>query len=515
MNPNDPEMREKTPPILEAKEIVKTFPGVRALDHINFRVYGGRLNALVGENGAGKSTLMKILAGVFSPDSGEILLHGTPVKFTSPRQARDSGIAIIHQELSLIPYLNVAENIFLGREFRNPLGFIDYRKMYQETTRILNQLDLQIDPRSLVSSLRVGQQQVVEIARALSMNAKILIMDEPTSAISEHEIDVLFEIIQNLKRQGVAIIYITHKLEELFRIGDFVTVMRDGQVVGSGLLSNFSHDEIVRLMVGRDVKDQYQRKASHIEAEMLRVVKLGLKKTDARQGYAIQDISFQVRQGEVLGIFGLMGAGRTELLETLFGCYPKRSEGDVFIQGKKISLQSPGDAIRAGIVLVPEDRKEKGLVLEMAVCPNITLASLEKVQRFGFLQKTAEAQTADTYIQRLRIKVSSAQQKVKNLSGGNQQKVILGKWLATDPKILLLDEPTRGIDINAKREIYRLIDEWTQQGMAVVMASSELPEILGLSDRILVMSEGRKTAEFSRDEATEEVLLKAALPKTA
>lgn len=501
--------------VLEARNITKTFPGVRALDNVNFLIYGGRLNALVGENGAGKSTLMKILAGIYQPDSGDILLDGKPTCFTNPRQAQAQGIAVIHQELSLIPYLSIAENIFLGREFRARTGLINYRRMHRDATVILNKLDFHIAPQSLVSSLSVGQQQIVEIARALSSNAKIIIMDEPTSAISEHEIDVLFGLIENLKRQGVAIVYISHKLEELFRIGDCVTVMRDGQVLGGDRLANLNRDDLVRMMVGRDLKDLYQRNTSVTDIDAMRVEHICLKKSNHHQGYIVKDVSFHVKHGEVLGIFGLMGAGRTQLLETIFGRYAKLAEGEIFLEGKKVNFQSPSDAIKAGIVLAPEDRKEQGLVLMMSVAENISLASLDKVQRFGFLQKMAETKMANTYVDRLKIKMPSISQMVKNLSGGNQQKVILGKWLATKPTVLLLDEPTRGIDINAKRELYRLIDELTQQGLAVVLVSSELPEILGVSDRILVMSEGCKTAEYLRSEATEELILKAALPKSA
>ncbi len=500
--------------ILEAKNIEKSFPGVHALKHVDFCVYRGCLNALVGENGAGKSTLMKVLAGIYQPDSGSIFLDGNPIQFNDSRQARQHGIAVIHQELSLIPYLSIAENIFLGYEFRNRFGLVDYSKMHREASRLLEMLDLHIKPDRLVSSLSVGQQQIVEIARSLSMDANIIIMDEPTSAISEHEIDILFGLIESLKHQGVSFIYISHKLDELFRIGDTITVMRDGEVIGKDSLSNLNHDAVVRMMVGRDLKDLYQREASVTHEEALRVEQICLDNS-RHEGCSVKNVSFHVNRGEVLGIFGLMGAGRTELLEAIFGCHPKRSSGDIFIQHEKLCLQSPKDAIKAGIVLAPEDRKEQGLILGMTVVENTTLANLQKVQRFGFIQTQAEARMADIYIERLKIKTPSGKQKVKNLSGGNQQKVILGKWLATQPLVLLLDEPTRGIDINAKREIYRLIDELTEQGLAVVMVSSELPEILGLSDRILVMSEGQKTAEFSRAEATEEALLNAALPKSA
>ncbi len=500
---------------LETRGIVKTFPGICALDNVDFRVYSGQLNALVGENGAGKSTLMKILAGVYKPDSGQILMDGKPVTLDNPRQAQAQGIAIIHQELNLIPYLSVAENIFLGCEFRNRLGLIDYRRMHRETTRILETLDLAIDPRISVSSLRIGQQQVVEIARALSTDARIIIMDEPTSALSEHETDVLFNLIENLKHQGVAVVYITHKLDELFRIGDRVSVLRDGHLVGEDWLEGLSHDDIVRMMVGRDLRALYQRHCSVTDDEAMRVKGLSLRNVNRRSECLVDGVSFQVRRGEVLGVFGLMGSGRTELLEAIFGRYGKHATGDVFLHGTKASIASPVDAIRAGIGLAPEDRKTEGLVMMMDVAQNISLASLDKVQRMTFLRTAVERRMAQEYVDRLKIKTPSVKQNVETLSGGNQQKVILGKWLATEPTVLLLDEPTRGIDINAKKELYHLIDELTGQGLAIVLVSSELPEILGVCDRIMVMCGGRKTAEFSREQATEEVILKAALPKSA
>ncbi|MHC4143184.1 MAG: sugar ABC transporter ATP-binding protein [Planctomycetota bacterium] len=509
------EDRETPQIVLETRGIVKTFPGVCALDDVDFCVFSGQLNALVGENGAGKSTLMKTLAGVYKPDSGQILIDGKPVTLDNPRQAQAQGIAIIHQELNLIPYLSVAENIFLGSEFCNRLGLIDYQTMHRETAEILDTLDLHIDPRVSVSSLRIGQQQVVEIARALSTDARIIIMDEPTSALSEHETDVLFSLIENLKRQGVAVVYITHKLDELFRIGDRVSVLRDGQLVGKDWLEDLSHDDIVRMMVGRDLRALYQRRCSVTDDEAMRVDSLTLRNVDRPSEYLVDGVSFQVRRGEVLGVFGLMGSGRTELLETIFGRNSEHATGNVFVHGTKALIASPTDAIRAGIGLAPEDRKEQGLVMTMDVAENISLASLDKVQRMTFLRTTVERTMAEKYVDRLKIRTTSVRQNVETLSGGNQQKVILGKWLATEPTVLLLDEPTRGIDINAKRELYHLIDELTGQGLAIVLVSSELPEILGVCDRIMVMCEGRKTAEFSREQATEEAILKAALPKSA
>ena len=500
--------------ILEARGIVKNFPGVRALDGVRLCVKRGQLNAVIGENGAGKSTLMNILAGVYGPDEGQLLLDGQKVAFANTREAHERGIAIIHQELNLIPQLSVAENIFLGREFVERFGLIDYARMNASAAELLQQFQLPIDPKLPVATLRIGQQQIVEIAKALSYEAQVIIMDEPTSAISEHEIDILFSLIDSLKAQGVTIVYITHKLEELFRIGDQITVLRDGKLVGSSPLAELDHDDIVRMMVGRDLKDHYQKSPSALREEALRAEHITLKHPERECDYLVNDVSLSVRQGEVLGIFGLMGAGRTELLETIFGLHPQETPGEILVQGAKVPIQSPRDAIKAGIALAPENRRQEGLVLMMSVEANVSLASLENAERFGLLQKRLERALAGKYIERLKIKTPSLSQIAQNLSGGNQQKIVLAKWLATAPKVLLLDEPTRGIDINAKKEIYRLIDELTQTGLGIVMVSSELPEILAISDRIMVMSEGRKTAEFSRAEANEEKILQAALPRS-
>ncbi len=498
--------------ILEARGIVKSFPGVVAVDDVSLSVYQGEVNALVGENGAGKTTLMNILAGVYSPDAGRILLEGKEVIFSDTRQAQERGIAIIHQELNLIPYLSVAENIFLGREFVTRLGFMDYARMNRKAADLLAELQLPIAPRAPVANLRVGQQQVVEIAKALSSEARVIIMDEPTSAISEHEVEVLFRLIGTLKQQGVAIVYITHKLEELFRIGDRVAVLRDGKLVAYSPLKDVSRDDIVRMMVGRDLRNLYRKPPSTGQEEVLRAEHVALTHPDRKNDYLVHDVSLSVNRGEVLGVFGLMGDGRTELLEAIFGLHPNDSSGELFVEGAHVSIRSPSDAIEAGIGLAPEDRKRAGLIPIMSVGANITLASLKKTEQFLFLRKALEKALAEKYVRRLNIKTPSLRQIVQNLSGGNQQKVILAKWLATQPKALLLDEPTRGIDVNAKREIYRLIDELTRAGLGIVMVSSELPEILAVSDRIIVMSEGRKTAEFSRAEANEEKIMKAALP---
>ncbi|MBN2455965.1 MAG: sugar ABC transporter ATP-binding protein [Sedimentisphaerales bacterium] len=500
--------------ILQAKSISKTFGGIKALDSVNLEVYQGRVNAIVGENGAGKSTLMKVLTGIYQDYDGQIILDGLEVTFANPKEAQNSGIAIIHQELNLIPYLSVAENVFMGREFVNRLNLIDYKKMYSETKKLLERLDLNITPRMKVSNLRIGQQQIVEIAHALSLDARIVIMDEPTSAISEHEIKVLFGLIRSLKAQGVAIVYITHKLDELFDIADSVTVLRDGKLVDSNSIEDVTHDDIVRMMVGRDIKDFFVKADVTKSKEVLSLRDMCLAHPRREGDYIVDHVSFAVKAGEVLGLFGLMGAGRTELLETIFGLHPKNSSGDIFLNGRRIKINSPTDAINLGIGFITEDRKLEGLVLQMSVAKSISLASLEQTERFGFLSSTLENRLAQDYVDRLRIKTPSLKQVVENLSGGNQQKVIIAKWLAINPKILLLDEPTRGIDVSAKNEIYKLINELAKAGLAIVMVSSELPEIMAIADRIIVLSEGKQTAEFSPAQATEESIMRAAIPKS-
>lgn len=508
-------MIESSDIVLQAQGISKSFPGVQALDGVSITLRSGRLTALLGENGAGKSTLMNIIAGVFPADAGEVRLAGKLVRFSRPREARDAGIAMIYQELNLVPNLTIAENIFLGREPLNRLGFIDSERVNRETEDLLDQLELAVDPRTPLSRLRVGQQQIVEIAKAISSNARVLIMDEPTSAITEHEIEVLFSIVEKLKRQGVAIAYITHKLEELSRIGDDAVVMRDGKLVGAGSLEDLSRDDIVTMMVGREMKARRDRTGVTGGSEVLRVENLSLSHPDRPGDFLIRDVSLSAHRGEVLGIFGLMGAGRTELLETIFGLHPRNSSGDVFVNGRPTVIASPAQAIGLGLALAPEDRKNEGLVLGMSVVENASLACLPRFVRHGFLDETAERRLVEESISRFRVKTPSIRQTIRNLSGGNQQKVILSKWLATEPLVLLLDEPTRGIDVNAKEEIYSLIHELGESGLAVIVVSSELPEILAIADRVMVMCEGRKTAEFDRAEANEASMMKAALPRAA
>jgi ABC-type sugar transport system ATPase subunit len=498
--------------LLEASGITKSFPGVRALDGVNLTVRRGRLNALIGENGAGKSTMMNILAGVFPPDAGTVTLEGQPVSFKNPREAQTAGIAIIFQELNLVPDLSIAENIFIGREPLNRFGLVDFARMNREAAALLAELESDADPRTLVSQLKVGAQQVVEIARAISFNSRVIIMDEPTSAITEHEIAMLFRQIKRLKQSGVGLIYITHKLDELPEIADDITVFRDGRFVGAKPFGEVTRDQMIRMMVGRELAELFPKTPARPGDVALRVRKVSLQHAERTGDFAVRDVSFEVRRGEVLGIFGLMGAGRTELLQTIFGLHPGTSTGEIEVEGQRVVIKSPQDAIAAGLALAPEDRKAEGVVLGMSVAHNTTLSCLPRIERLGLLQPKLERELVGNYVTRLRVKTPSLDQTIVNLSGGNQQKVVLAKWLATEPKVLLLDEPTRGIDINAKKEIYALIDELAQSGLGVVMVSSELPEILGIADRILVLCEGRKTAEFKRGDATEEMIVKAALP---
>ena len=498
--------------LLQASGITKSFPGVRALDGVDLKVRPGRLNALLGENGAGKSTLMNILAGVFPPDSGTVTLEGRSVRFPNPRTAQVAGISIIHQELNLVPELSIAENIFIGREPLTHFGLVDYARMNAEAMALLQELELETDPRTPVSQLKVGAQQVVEIAKAISFNARVVIMDEPTSALTGHEIEVLFRHIRRLKQSGLGLIYITHKLDELSAIADDITVFRDGKMVAELEFNRVTRDEVIRLMVGRELSDLFPKSAAKPGAVVLRAQHISLQHPKHVGDFAVKDVSLEVRRGEVLGIFGLMGAGRTELLQTLFGLHPETSSGEIEMEGRREEVRSPQQAITAGLALAPEDRKAEGVVLGLSVAHNVTLSCLPRIERFGLLQPRLERELVGDYVDRLRVKTPSLDQRIGNLSGGNQQKVVLAKWLATEPKVLLLDEPTRGIDINAKKEIYALIDQLVQSGLGVVLVSSELPEILGIADRIIVLCEGRRTAEFSRAEATEEKLVKAALP---
>ena len=500
--------------MLVADHITKRFAGVTALDSVCLEFPAGKITAVIGENGAGKSTLMKILSGVYADYEGQIRFRGQPVRFMSVREAQASGIAIIHQELALIPYLTITENIFLGRELTTRWGTLDQKTMRERTRQLLHDLKLPLDPDTQIAELKVGQQQVVEIAKALLEESEVIIMDEPTSAISESEIAVLFRIMDDLRKRGKAIVYISHKLDELFTIADRYVVLRDGKSIESGDMQRITHDSLIRKMVGRDVQISRRTTTGIVYPPSLTVEEICLDHPDRAQELQLKNISFTVGRGEVVGLFGLMGAGRTELLETLFGLHPKRTRGTVRLDGQVVPMQAPIRSIRAGLALVPEDRKRDGLVLDMDVQTNISLTTLESVERAGLLNRAKETALAKKYIADLRIKTPSEKQMAKNLSGGNQQKIVLSKWLATRPKLLMLDEPTRGIDVNAKNEIYKLIGQLAADGMGIVVVSSEIPELLLIADRILVMSEGALTADLSIADANEDALLKAAIPRS-
>ncbi len=498
--------------VLESKSITKRFGGIIALDAVDLQVHSGKVNVIVGENGAGKSTLMKILSGVYPSYEGTLLLDGQKVRFNNPKEAMAQGIAIIHQELNLIPYLSIAQNIFLGREIYSAFGILDSKAMNEKTKELLTRLNCDLKPRTLVSELRVGEQQLVEIAKALLEDARVLIMDEPTSAISDTEVASLFKIIQNLKKQGVAILYISHKLDELFVIADRFIGLRDGKMVGTiENVTDAKKEDLIRLMVGRDIKNIFQKEDVPYGTEVLRVENLSLPRFNIPSEHIFKDINFSVKKGEVLGIFGLMGAGRTELLETIFGLHAKSGIGTVYIEDQPVQLKSVMDAINAGMGLVPEDRKLDGLVLQMEISKNVSMSSIWNVLKNGLINKKSEAELSKKYIEALKIKTPSEKQFSKNLSGGNQQKVVLAKWLATDPKVLFLDEPTRGIDVNAKNEIYHLINDLVKKGLGIVVVSSELPEILSISDRILVLSDSKISGEFYPKTANEEDIMQAAI----
>jgi ABC-type sugar transport system ATPase subunit len=496
--------------MLEIHAVSKRFPGVQALHDVSFDVTRGEVHALIGENGAGKSTLMKILSGVYTDYEGELRLDGQRLVLANPRDAQRHGIAIIHQELNLIPELTVAENIFLGREPRTATGLLDIGRMEQEAQSLLDRLNLPIPPDRPVKWLRVGEQQLVEVAKALSLNARLLILDEPTSALSQAEIDRLFAVIAALKAHGVTMIYISHKFDEVFRIADRVTVLRDGEGIGTLPIAEADQPGLIRMMVGRNLSDLFPKEVAPVGDEVLRVENLSLL-PDGQRGRSLHDISFAVRRGEIVGVAGLMGAGRTELLETLFGVYPERRvRGRIAIEGEPRRISSPEEAIHAGLAFVTEDRKTQSLILKLSVAHNLTLAALNRFLLANIIRRREENDAVQRAIAQLRIKTPSPTIEVDKLSGGNQQKVALAKCLLTRPQVLLLDEPTRGIDIGAKAEIYGLISHLAQDGAAIVMASSELPELLAMCDRILVLCEGRLAAELTRAEATQERIMAAA-----
>ncbi len=490
-------------PILAMKGISKAFAGVPALKDVSFDLNCGEVHALMGENGAGKSTLMKILTGIYTRDAGEILLDGSPVTFANPREAQHAGIVIVHQELNLMPHLTVAQNIFIGREKMRG-KFIDDQQLIRDARALFNLLNIDIDPAQVMGNLTVGKQQMCEIAKAISTDARIIVFDEPTAALTDKEIAELFKIIDDLRRKNIGIIYISHRMDEIKRITDRVTVMRDGEYVGTLITKDCTKDDIIKMMVGRVVFET-PKTHSTVAADAPVVLKV----ENLKSGRMVKDVSFELKQGEILGVAGLMGAGRTEMARAIFGA-DRRDSGEIFINGKRQHIHSPEDAVRAGISYLSEDRKRFGVMVEMDVTENTTLATLQDYLTGVFINKAKERETVRTYISQLRIKTPSERQQVRKLSGGNQQKIVIAKWLARNCQIFICDEPTRGIDVGAKAEIYELMHRLVQDGKSIVMISSELTEILRMSDRVMVMCEGRKTAELPIEEANQENIMHAA-----
>ena len=485
------------------KGIDKSFPGVHALDHVDLEVRRGEVHALMGENGAGKSTLMKVLTGIYSKDSGSINYEGKEVEFHNPKEAQDAGIVIVHQELNMMNHLTVAQNIFIGREFMKG-KFINDAKMNEEARKLFEQLHIDIDPAARMGDLTVGKQQMCEIAKAISHKAKVIIFDEPSAALTEAEIEEMFKIIRDLREQQLGIVYISHRMDEIKVITDRVTVMRDGQYVGTLITNECTKDDIINMMVGRVIyEDPKTQSAVAKDAPVV------LKVEHLNAGKLVQDVSFELHKGEILGFSGLMGAGRTETARALFGADPKTG-GDIYINGQKVTINSPKDAVNLGIGYLSEDRKRYGIILGKSVSDNSTMAHLKHYVKGLFIDKKAETAVTQEYIQRLKTKTPSTEQLVVNLSGGNQQKVVLAKWLIKDCDILIFDEPTRGIDVGAKSEIYQLMNELVAQGKSIIMISSEMTEILRMSDRVIVMCEGKKTAEIDIAEASQEKIMHAA-----
>ena len=490
---------------LEMKNITKTFPGVKALDSVCFKVRKGEIHAIVGENGAGKSTLMKVLNGVYQADSGQIFLNGQEVKIRNINEAQELGISLIFQENNLIPQLSVAENFFLGQLPKTKIGLIDWKRMENEARSIFAQLNYEIDPKEMVVNLSAADKQMVEVARAISKNAKIIIMDEPTSSLTDVEIENLFAIIRNLKKNGTTIIFISHKMEEIFAIADSVSVQRDGQMIHTAPISELTADRIVELMVGRSVDTEFPARKSEIGDVVLEARNLCRKNL-------IYDVSFSLHKGEILGFAGLVGAGRTELAETIFG-EGRLSSGEIFLHGKKVSIRNTSQAIKASIGMLTEERKETGLALGATVRNNIIISKLKKVCLGGglWISRRKANESAGRYVEELRIKTPSIHQTAYNLSGGNQQKIAIAKWLFSDADILIFDEPTRGIDVGAKHEIYNIMNRLAGEGKSIIFISSELPELMGMSDRIVVMHEGHKKGELSKDEFSSEGIMKLAV----
>lgn len=485
--------------IVSMKNISKNFPGVKALDHVQFELRSGEVMALLGENGAGKSTLMKILSGVYTRDEGSLEIFGKEYGDLTPRQAQETGVAIIHQELNMCRHLSVAENMFLGRE-KVKAGVLSNAQMEEEAAKILEELKIDMDPGQVVGELPVSKQQMVEIAKALSTHARILIMDEPTSALTAREIEDLFRIIRDLKAKGCGIVYISHRLEELSHIVDRVTIMRDGQFITSMNFKDTTLDEIIANMVGREIKEKFPRVSCEKGKKVLEVRNLNA-------GHMVRNVNFSLYEGEIVGFAGLMGAGRTETTRAIFGVDPKEG-GEIILDGKPVTIRKPEDAIRAGIVLAPEDRKKDGLCTKLSIRHNIALPNLDLIcNKFGVINSQKELEMCDRVVENLKVKTPSVEVNTGNLSGGNQQKVVVGKWLARNSRVVIFDEPTRGIDVAAKVEIYNLMNDLKKQGIAVMFVSSEMPEVMGIADRIIVMCDGRITGEMSAEEATQSGIL--------
>lgn len=507
----------QTQSLLELRHVSKAFPGVQALNDVQFEMRAGEVHALLGENGAGKSTTIKIISGVYRPDTGELRFEGKPLQLSNPREAQALGIATIYQELSLYPELSVAENIFMGHAPRNRFGALDWGAMRRQAKAILESLNIyDMDVNRKVGTMTVGNRQRVEIAKALSLNARILIMDEPTAALSEADVLRLFELVRLLRERGVGIIYISHRMEEVFLLADRVTVLRDGQYVATKNVAETNADELISMMVGRTIDNLFPKLETTIGAPVLEVENVVRKPLT-------KGVSLTVRAGEIVGLAGLVGSGRSELAQVIFGMTPAES-GTIKINGKAVPIKSPGQAMKLGIAYVPEDRGTQGLVRQMRIRENVSLAVLRGMVKGPFIDRGEERSLARKTIDQLRIRAYSSEQTVNKLSGGNQQKIVVGKWLASQPKLLIMDEPTRGVDVGAKAEIHRLLSELAQQGLAILMISSELPEVLGMSDRVLVMREGRIVAEYSRADANQEVIAasmmqasedKAAMPESA
>jgi ABC-type sugar transport system ATPase subunit len=502
-------MNEYNDYILEMKNITKEFPGVKALDNVTFKVKKGEIHALCGENGAGKSTLMKVLSGVYPSGTytGEIILKGKLQNYTGIKDSEKAGVAIIYQELALVKTMSICENIFLGNEKVKKNGLIDWDETYSETLKVLKEVRLNINPNTKVQSLGVGQQQLVEIAKAITKRAEVLILDEPSAALTESETENLLQILKELKSKGVTCIYISHKLNEVFDIADNITILRDGKTICTEAKCDMTENTVIAKMVGRELTQRFPRKEHKPGEVVLDVRNWNVYNPDLPEQKVIDNASFVVRKGEILGIAGLMGAGRTELVMSIFGAFGAKVSGELYLYGKKISIKSPKEAIKAGISYVSEDRKRYGLVLGMDIKNNVTLASLDSISKISLINGNEVIKHTNQYVTDLNIKTPTIEQKATNLSGGNQQKVVLAKWLMTKPKVLIMDEPTRGIDVGAKFEIYNIMNKLIDEGVCIVMISSELPEILGMSDRILVMHEGCLTKEFNREDATQENIL--------